>query len=514
MSLQEHGAQRRVMLRRPVTSEDLDLYERIHLAACRDDFYTYRKYITPGLIEGWYQAEVAEALQQFFWDWKTGESPVLVLEAPPQHGKSRQVIDFITWASGHDVDLKTIYTSYSDALGNVANTTIQRIMDSPRYKKVFPNTTLAGGAFDNTSKAKRNSDILEFVGSEGSFRNTTVRGQITGLGLGLGIIDDPIKGREEASSLLVRDKTWNWFTDDFFSRFAENAALLMIMTRWHLDDPVGRFIERYPNARVMKYSALGRVIGGEWVAEEDVKSARALFPELKSKDFLLKRKKLLTKASWESLYQQSPIVVGGDLFPVDQFRLVKVVPVEVRRSVRYWDKAGTEGGGARTAGVLMHQLTNGRYLVEDVITGQWSALRRELRIKQTCELDNKDRLVETWVEQEPGSGGKESAESTIRNLAGFVAFMDRVTGKKEVRADPYAAQVQAGNVDLLIAPWNKMFIDEHEMFPNGKFKDQVDATGAAFIKLTIRDSDYDTSMSWVTNDDSERTIVAPWSKPR
>lgn len=488
------GASQR--LKRPVSSDEIDLVERIHMAACRNDFYTYRKYITPNLIEGWYQAEVAEALQDFYNDWRAGLKPVLVLEAPPQHGKSRQVVDFVTWCSGHEPSTKSIYASYSDDLGLQANMIMQRVMDGPRYRKVFANTMLnKTNVVTMAARTLRNSYHMEFVGEDGSFRNTTVNGQITGMGLHLGIIDDPIKGRAEAGSKTIRDKTWSWFTDDFFSRFAEDAGMIMIMTRWHLDDPVGRFCEMYPEAKVLKYPALGRVVKGQWIADDN---GDALFPELKSKDFLLRRKRILVKSSWQSLYQQSPIVVGGDLFPVDQFKLVRAVPVDdIRRSVRYWDKAGTEGGGANTAGVLMHHLTSGRFLVEDVVTGQWSALQRERRIKQTAELDNEERFVETWVEQEPGSGGKESAESTVRNLAGFEVYMDRVTGKKEIRAEPYAAQVQAGNVDLLVAPWNKEFIGEHEMFPNGKFKDRVDAAGAAFIKLTVRKSTYDSSMSWV-----------------
>ena len=91
--------------------------------------------------------------------------------------------------------------------------------------------------------------------------------------------------------------------------------------------------------------------------------------------------------------------------------------------------------------------------------------------------------VKVWVEQEPGSGGKESAESTIRNLSGFKVEADRVTGDKESRAEPYAAQVQGGNVMVKRAEWARPFIGEHETFPNGQYKDQVDAAAGAFAKL-------------------------------
>ena len=90
------------------------------------------------------------------------------------------------------------------------------------------------------------------------------------------------------------------------------------------------------------------------------------------------------------------------------------------------------------------------------------------------------------IEQEPGSGGKESAETTIRNLAGWRVTADRPTGDKVVRAEPYAAQVQGGNVLLVKGAWNQDFIDEHVSFPVGRAKDQVDAASAAFNLLTLR----------------------------
>jgi len=90
---------------------------------------------------------------------------------------------------------------------------------------------------------------------------------------------------------------------------------------------------------------------------------------------------------------------------------------------------------------------------------------------------------EVGVEQEPGSGGKESAEATIRNLAGFRAFADKVTGSKEVRAEPFAAQVQGGNVLIRAGDWVLELLDELDRFPNGRYRDQVDALSGAFNRL-------------------------------
>ena len=243
------------------------------------DFWAFRRYTRPTMKIGWWQHEVANELQRFYRRLINGERPKLVLMAPPQHGKTEQVTDFIAWVAGKQPDLKTIFASYSDDLGLAVNTDLQRIMTSERYVAIFGQRL-----GDRGSRWLRNSNVLEYANHRGSFRNTTVGGQITGQGLDLGIVDDPIKGRAEASSKAVRDKIWDWFTDDFFTRFSDSAGLLMIMTRWHLDDPVGRFIERFPEAKILRYPA---------IAEEDEKNrckGEALFPQHKSLPFLMERR--------------------------------------------------------------------------------------------------------------------------------------------------------------------------------------------------------------------------------
>lgn len=179
-------------------------------------------------------------------------------------------------------------------------------------------------------------------------------------------------------------------------------------------------------------------------------------------------------------FQQRPAPRGGGMFPVDQFGIIDTLPEpkQIVKRVRSWDKAGTAQGGAYTAGVLMLRTRDGEYIIADVLRDQLSALKRERLLRQTAQIDGHGTHI--LIEQEPGSGGKESAESTVRSLAGYNIRSDTATGSKEVRADPYAAQVQAGNVYLLRADWNYLFKGEHETFPVGKYKDQVDAAAAAF----------------------------------
>jgi len=172
---------------------------------------------------------------------------------------------------------------------------------------------------------------------------------------------------------------------------------------------------------------------------------------------------------------------AGKVFNRAWFPIVSAAPAQARR-VRYWDKAATEGGGAFSAGARIAYQA-GIFYIEDVVRGQWSAGHRDQVIQQKAEADG--RGVEIWVEQEPGAGGKESAQASVKQLAGYTVRADRVTGDKVTRAKPMSAQAEAGNVVLVRGEWNEPFLKESHAFPDSKFKDQVDAAAGAFNKLAL-----------------------------
>ena len=134
-------------------------------------------------------------------------------------------------------------------------------------------------------------------------------------------------------------------------------------------------------------------------------------------------------------------------------------------------------------------MKNGNIIISDVVKGKWSYLGRENRIRQVAELDagqfGKSK-VHFWSEQEPGSGGKESAERTVRMLVsnGFIARSDRPAGDKVTRAQPLSAAIEAELVYCVKGEWVQDFISELETFPSGRYKDQVDAAAGGFNKMT------------------------------
>jgi predicted phage terminase large subunit-like protein len=464
----------------PVIKTDrLNLITEANAAAARESFAVFRRTIRPDMSWSPFVGLITRELQKFHAAFESGKRPKLALLCPPQHGKSWAAEDFIAWVAGKHPTWKSIYASFSEDLGVLRNLNLQRLFTSQRYQHIFPNLRIGGTGY------QCNASLIEYAGGPGSFRNTTVNGPITGLEQHLGVLDDFVKGRAEANSKLQRDRTWNWFTDDFSSRFSKDSALLVICTRWHVDDLLGRLMLKYPEMRVLSFQA---------IAEKDESFRRkgeALFPSLKPLGMLLDQKRLMSEASWQAEYQQRPYVVGGGIIPIEKLQVIPIFDRrEISSTVLAVDKAGTQGGdGAYTAIVIMHKMKNGNFVIERVVRGRWGALEREKNIKYWA--DATKETLRTWsftvvIEVEPGSGGKESAEATIRNLAGHVCIGDRPgAGRSKVlRAEPFAAQVQGGNVYLHAGPWVQDFLEEAESFPNSPYLDQVDAAAMAFHHLT------------------------------
>lgn len=334
----------------------------------RQLFWAFRRYLYPNMVVTAWQRHAAAALQQFAEDLTKGDRPKLVIEAPPQHGKSRMVVEFIAWLVGRYPQLKVIYTSFSERLGERANLQLQRILTGRRFKEIFPQCRISELGDKDTTGATRNRGLVEFIGQGGFFRNTTVRGSITGETLDLGVIDDPIKGREEAGSLAVRDKTWDWFTDDFFTRFSKDAGMLAILTRWHLDDPIGRLRASGTDVKCLTYRAL---------AEDDDILGRAvgepLFPELKPLDFLEERRHTMAAAHWQALYQQNPQVEGGEVIHVKDFQFYNIPPQCAWTAVFADTAQKTKEHNDYSVFECWGYTDSGRFVLLDLVRGKWEA---------------------------------------------------------------------------------------------------------------------------------------------
>jgi predicted phage terminase large subunit-like protein len=420
----------------------------------------------------------------------------LIINIPPGMTKSITVSVMLPiWCWTNWPWMRFICASYSAALSLEQADYSREIIRSYKFKQLFPEIAIKE---DKDTKSNFRITYLDKDGVRrigGNRYSTSVGGSLTGFHGHMLIVDDPINPKEAVSDLKLQ--TANQFMSQTLSTRKIDKAVtptILIMQRLAETDPTGELLAKKKEG--IKHICLpGEIMTFEqYVKPPELVSKyvnKLLDPVRMSISVLHDMETDLGQYGYAGQVGQNPVPPGGGMFHVDQFGYMNQndipTPQNILMTVRCWDKAGSTNSGAYTVGVKMclcRFKTEKKFIVLDVKRGQWSAEVRERIIKQTAEADGNRVFI--YQEQEPGSGGLESAQATIRNLAGFIVESDRPTGDKIFRADPYSVQVNNGNVLLLRGEWNQAFIEEHRFFPFGKFKDQCDAAALAFTKLVSK----------------------------
>ena len=435
-------------------------------------------------VHGWHVEAICQHLEAITAE----EINRLLINIPPGTMKSTLTSVFWPaweWGPKGMPNMRIIGASHEQGLATRDTLKMRRLITSDWYQARWPVALTS----DQNQKT-----YYENVST--GFRQACAVASMTGKRGDRVIWDDP-HSVEAALSDADRATALRVFQETLPTRLnnPDRSAIVIVMQRLHEADVSGYILDEklgYEHLCLpMEFEADRRCTTSIGFTDPRTKEGELLFPGRFPREVVDRDKKVMGAMATAGQLQQRPAPRSGAFFEWEKLEVVDEAP-KMRRLLRYWDKAGTDGAGAYTAGVLMGQGFDGNWYVLDVVRGQWSAPVRERTILQTARMDG--RKVKIWIEQEPGSGGKESAEATIKNLSGFTCQAEKPTGDKTVRAEPYAVQVEAGNVYVLNKPWTRAFIDEHKTFPVGKYKDQIDAAGGAFNKLSNAANSLD---SWV-----------------
>lgn len=350
-----------------------------------------------------------------------------------------------------------------------------------------------GGAVKDDAAAVKHWETNE----GGGLWAAGVGGPITGKGFHLGIIDDPIKNAEEASSDTVNKSQQAWYSSTFYTREEPNAAIVIMMTRWNEEDLCGWLLSQEAEGEeperwhVVSFEAIKESeppeIPATCTLEPDEREiGEPLCPERYSLAKLGKIAKRIGTYFWNALYRQRPTSREGNLFKLHQLPIVNAAPAgEGIKRIRYWDLGGSDSTKADyTVGCLMSKGLDGLFYIEDIKRGQWSPGERNEHIRTTCDADEKAFPgIHTWIEKVPGLG-VEVINNLVRYLSGFTVHTEMAKADKVTRADPLASQCEVNNVKVVKGAWNVAYRNEMTAFPNGANDDQVDASSGAFSKLT------------------------------
>lgn len=397
----------------------------------------------------------------------------LVINISPGSTKSTICSEMLpAWCWTRDRACRLICGSYAHPLSLYLGTKSLQVIQSDKYQELYPEVDLI----------RESMGLVEITGG-GQRIATSTGGSVTGFHGHAILIDDPLNPKEAVSEVLLKGAN-DWIDQTLLSRMVDKriTPFILIMQRLHQNDPTAHTLGKKGVAvrhiclpatlsdKVRPRSLRKRYIGG-------------LFDPIRLPQTILEKTHAdMGDYAYAGQYGQHPVPLGGGMFRTGEVRIEQSPPLRMKRQVRYWDKAGSAGKGAWTVGTLMGEDTHGRFWILDVVRGQWEASVREKIIRQTADRDGK--AIWIAVEQEPGSGGKESAQGTMKNLAGFRIVTDRPVGDKTLRAEPFAVQVNGGNVSIIAAPWNAIWLNEFQFFPFSKFKDQVDSCSGAFAMLT------------------------------
>jgi predicted phage terminase large subunit-like protein len=166
---------------------------------------------------------------------------------PPQHGKSELVSRrFPAWLLGKNPELRLIQASHTYNLAVSMNRWVQRIMIDAPYRQLFPSISINEKLLraKTNMQARRTMDLFEIPGHRGGLRSAGVGNSIAGNPADGAIIDDPFGKREDADSPIVRQRVWEWYTNDLYTRLSADAWIVLTHTRWHRDDLAGRLLRK------------------------------------------------------------------------------------------------------------------------------------------------------------------------------------------------------------------------------------------------------------------------------
>lgn len=457
--------------------------------AARAGFAPFVLFTTPNYKMGWVHREICETLEKFLQDVRDGKSPRLMISMPPRSGKSELVSrKFPAYAFGVDPDLQIIATSYGADMAQRFNRDVQRVIDNDLYKAAFPDTSLNAGKSNNSKGAYiRTSDLFEIVGHTGSYRSCGVGGGITGMGADILIIDDPVKDRKSANSATVRQSIYEWYTSTAYTRLSPGGGVIVMCTRWHVDDLLGLLLKEEQNGgdkwHVINYPA---------IAEHDEphrRAGEALHPERYPIESLLKIKGAVGSADWASLYQGRPTVLGGNIIKSGWFKRYKQLPELKYRLVDADTALKTKEANDFSVFGCGGLGKEGNLYITDWRRGKWEApdLKRNAIDFWIKQLAMKNGVCRDFCVEDKASGTGLIQEIKRGTPPIPIRGIERDTDKL-TRLQDVLGYIEAGRVYIPEnAPWVSDFIAECEAF-RGDMKhahdDQVDVL-VDLITLTL-----------------------------
>ncbi len=413
--------------------------------------------------DNWHIDVIAWHLQQCLF----GNITRLILTVPPRQLKSICAsVAFPAWALGHDPSLRIISVSYSADLTRKHSLDCRAVIESPWYKRVFPNTRL---------HPEKNTELEVMTTARGFRLATSVGGTLTGRGGNIILVDDPLKP-SDAMSDAKREVVNQWFDATLYSRLDNKTEdrIVIVMQRLHMDDLVGHVLEqeRWVHLSLPAIATERQQLpyGSQQVVERH--PGDVLHPDREPRAALERIKATIGTHNFAAQYQQDPVPPGGALIQVAWFRTYRELPSRTSgdRVVQSWDTASKAGEHNDYSVCTTWLEVGGEYYLVDVVRDRLSYPDLKRRVVETARRHGADVILI----EDAGAGMHLIQDLQYEGDVHPIAI--RPEGDKVTRMMAQSAKIEAGQVYVPErAPWLADFKDEVLRFPNGRFDDQVDS---------------------------------------
>ncbi|MDR2912381.1 MAG: phage terminase large subunit [Alistipes sp.] len=391
-----------------------------------------------------------------------GKVRKMMVVMPPQHGKSHgSSVLLPAYMLGLDPNRHIAIASYSAALATRFNRHTQRLIDTPEYGAIFPDTNIKGSgrtsknttpnpnpAAANKESASyiRTADHFEVVGAEGELFSVGREGPLTGNRVDTFIIDDLYKDALEANSPVIRENCWDWYLSVVRTRMHNDSSELIVNTRWHQEDLIGLIGAKEPVCRFTDWSQLDNWPPDTWLyfnlealkvspaCEVDPReSGEALWEERHSAE-LLEGKRALDPYQFACMYQGAPAAGEGALY--SRIETYDKLPKIISRRGNYTDTA--DMGDDYLCSICYAVAPNGLIYITDSVH---SPDPMEITEKLVADMLRDNHIGRAYIES--NNGGRGFARAVEQRARGVSVEWFHQSDNKEARILSYSAQVMA-----------------------------------------------------------------------
>lgn len=431
-------------------------------------FKPFIKTMMPNYEFNWHHDLIISEIEYFIFN---DELDVLFISAPARHGKSTIVSHMLPpFYLGNFPAHEVVMASYSQELAGKFGRLSKNIIDSSTFYQIF-----------NIGLSKDSKSKCEFATEYGGeYHAVGVGSGLTGKGGHLIICDDTIKGRKEAQSRIIREDLHEWFDSTLFLRRQKGAKIIVMSTRWHVEDLQGYIKKKYGFLRMKEISF--PII--------NKKETESLWPNFMSLDAVLKIKnsEAMTPRNWYSLWLQKPMVDSGNIF-TEQMLLrwkASTLPGKFEKIIMSWDMSFKDTDQSDyVVGQIWGKRSPNIYLLDQV--------RAKMDFPKTLKafgamMQKHPLAYQKLIEDKANGSG---IISVLKNKVSGILEVDP-EGSKVERAEEVKTWFETGNVFIpedSFAPWVKDYVQEMKEFDSGDNDDQVDATTQAVKHLLGSESD-------------------------